>query len=279
MKTLVYPPSLPSESLNNYVTLFSAVAVADADTRTTTSYTSPLHNNNDGGNDKYVYVFDATSSAVTIHDGIPFAVNDGISSATSADEAPNDCYYGNTAVLIASPSIVIDTESSSVSVADELMSSVTMTTPDTAVTPTITSYGSNADTININTTSYGLDTNEMSVTVVTTTTYDTMLDLHCNSISTTDVDVISSTTVTMKANSSALNLNDMSLMFSCLSSNYFSLILLCKSSRRQFDQMTLVLSTLLSLHRTLQLIVQSLISILSLVDIHLMMHIIPLSEY
>ena len=49
-----------------------------------------------------------------IYNGIPFAVKDRISSATSANETTYDYYYGDIAVLIASPSIVIDTESSTV---------------------------------------------------------------------------------------------------------------------------------------------------------------------
>ena len=69
---------------------------------------------------------------------------------------------------------------------------------------------------------YKLDTNEMSAAVVTMTIYDTMFDLHCNSISTTDIDTIASTTITMKTPTSvspstvihtelsALNSNDLS---------------------------------------------------------------------
>ena len=75
----------------------------------------------------------------------------------------------------------------SVSVADELLSSITMTTLGTAIMPTIISSDrSNTDTINLNPTSYGLDTNEMSATLVTITimTYNTMFDLHYNSVST-----------------------------------------------------------------------------------------------
>ena len=59
----------------------------------------------------------------------------------------------------------------------------------------------------MNTTLYGLDTNKMSAAVVTITTYDTMFDLHYNSVSTTDVDVISSTALNMKAQSSDMNFN------------------------------------------------------------------------
>ena len=57
------------------------------------------------------------SSAVTFHNGITFAVNDEIC-PTSAGEAPYGYYYGDTAASKALPSIVIDTESSTVSVAN-----------------------------------------------------------------------------------------------------------------------------------------------------------------
>ena len=70
MTTLIYLPSSPSELLNNYVTLFSTDT--DDVTRTKTSYMSSLHKNNDSGNDKYMYVFDAISSAV--NNVIPSAI-------------------------------------------------------------------------------------------------------------------------------------------------------------------------------------------------------------
>ena len=73
-----------------------------------------------------------------------FAVIDAESSATSADEAPYDYYYGDTAVSIASRpiainseySIVIDTESSIVSVATNEAHSVSNDSPATVTTTT-----------------------------------------------------------------------------------------------------------------------------------------------
>ena len=55
-------------------------------------------------------VFHESLSA--IHNGINFAVNGETSSTTSANEAQDDYYYSDTAVSIASPSIVIHSESS-----------------------------------------------------------------------------------------------------------------------------------------------------------------------
>ena len=76
-------------------------------------------------------VFHESSS--TIHDVTPIAVKDGVSSAAVTNGAQYDYYYGDAAVLIASlsfadvsrasPSIVIDTESSTVSVASNKASS------------------------------------------------------------------------------------------------------------------------------------------------------------
>ena len=75
------------------------------------SYQS-LDNNNEGVHDEYMYVFDAAFFAIimmtvvfhelplTIHDGIPFAVNNGISSATSAKEALYNYHHSYTAVSI-----------------------------------------------------------------------------------------------------------------------------------------------------------------------------------
>ena len=70
----------------------------------------------------------------------------------------------------------------------------------------------------------------MNGAVVTMMTYDTIFDLQYNSVSTTDVDAISSTAISMKSQLSAVTFNDVSLTFPCLSSNYFSLILLFESS-------------------------------------------------
>ena len=77
-----------------------------------------------------MYVFNATSSA--IHNGIHDAGSDEIPSATIADVAQYDYYYGKIAVSIASSSIVIDpespvvidTESSTVSIAYNKESSI-----------------------------------------------------------------------------------------------------------------------------------------------------------
>ena len=158
-------------------------------------------NINDGDNNEYMYVSDATSSAIimmmtafhefpfVIHDRILSAGNDspatavmvepsdmiydttvpvtrtrtsnditcavfnGLFSGTAVNKAPYDYYYGDTTVLIASPSIaidtessigidtessiIIDTESSTISVNNEFFSAVT-----DAVTRPITSYTS-----------------------------------------------------------------------------------------------------------------------------------------
>ena len=55
-------------------------------------------------------------SPSAIHIEMPCAVNDGISSAAIADKAQNDYYDSDTTVSRASPSIVIDAESSTVSI-------------------------------------------------------------------------------------------------------------------------------------------------------------------
>ena len=75
---------------------------------------------------KMTTVFHESPSA--IHVEMPYAVNDGTSSAAIADKAQCDYYDSETAVSRASPSIVIDTESSIVSVADAVTS-----TPSSAV--------------------------------------------------------------------------------------------------------------------------------------------------
>ena len=66
-------------------------------------------------------------SPSTIHIEMPFAVNDGISSVAMADKAQYDYYDSETAVSIASLSIVIDTESYIVSVASNKASSAGIT--------------------------------------------------------------------------------------------------------------------------------------------------------
>ena len=75
---------------------------------------------------KMTTVFHESPSA--IHVEMPYAVNDGISSAAIADKAQCDYYDSDTAVSRVSPSIVIDTESSIVSVSDAVTS-----TPSSAV--------------------------------------------------------------------------------------------------------------------------------------------------
>mmetsp|Transcript_22516 Transcript_22516/g.22789 ORF Transcript_22516/g.22789 Transcript_22516/m.22789 type:complete len:220 (+) Transcript_22516:535-1194(+) len=173
-------------------------AVAEAVTKTTTSYTSPSYDidssssaiydeDSSAGNNSPVAITTKTYDMPSaIHDGIISADNDAVYSAavtimtTAVKMMTNDM---NTAVYFA----VIDAESS----AD--------------ITNTIISYASP---------SYDIDTESSAVSVADEAT-------------TTD---------------------------SCHSSNYFSLI-----SSRQFDNITLVLSTLLSLHRTLHLIITSLL--------------------
>jgi len=154
---------------------------------------------NDMNSTVYFAVIDAVSSAditessaiimmtTAFHESPSAIHNDTVYFATIADEAQYDYSYGDTAVSIASPSIVIDPESSSVSVLDEATDSVAM----------MKSY-------------------DQSVLVADEAT--------------------SAVTKT--------------LTVSCHSLNYVSSI-----SFRQFNQITSVLSTLLSLHRTLHFII------------------------
>ena len=194
---------------------------------------------------------------------MPLAVKDGISSAAVTDGAQYDCYYGDAAVLIASPSfaavsraspsIVIDKESSTVSVASNKASS---TGNDSLATVTIRTY----DTVYylyFNTT-FGTAFNiadEVASAVTIMTTAVKMMTNNMNNavyfafVSSDDNDTESSTISVADEATSAV---------SCYSSNYLSSIYF-----RQFDHITLVFSTLLSLHRTLYLTISSLLLLIS----------------
>jgi len=118
--------------------------------KTTTPYTSVLYNMNSIAFTRMTTVFDDRTGNndldlyfYTVFDGCT-GNNDGISSAAIADKAQYDCYDGDTAVSRASPSIatdpkssiVIDPESSSVSVASNEASSACSDSPATVKTTT-----------------------------------------------------------------------------------------------------------------------------------------------
>jgi len=250
-------------------------------------------------------VFHESPSAT--QDEMPFAIKNGLSATAIADGAQYDYYYGDTAVSIASPSIVSNDESHS-TVHDRIYSTMKMTAfhelpstihdeiipagKDSPTTVTMTDLV--YDTVYNANFNFTFDT--ISVTV-TTKTYDMASAIHDGIIS-ADNNAVSSAAVTIMATavkimknamntavyfaaidaessaditntitsyvspsydidteSSAVSVADEATSaVSCHSSNYFSLI-----SSRQFDQITSVLSTLMSLHRTLHLILNSLL--------------------
>jgi len=165
--------------------------------KTTTPYTSVLYNMNSIAFTRMTTVFDDRTGNndldlyfYTVFDGCT-GNNDGISSAAIADKAQYDCYDGDTAVSRASPSIVIDTESSTVSVAsnkapstgNDSLATVTLRTYDTEhnlyfeITLN-TAFNTAIDTTFISashaSSSYDIDTDSSAVSVADEATFATV---------------------------------------------------------------------------------------------------------
>ena len=164
---------------------------------------------------------------------------DSSSSATVANEAQYDYYYGDTAVSIASPSIVIDTESSTISVLNNNASS---DGKDSTATVTMTTQVYSSPSL----LSFELSNSYATLSAVNTI-YKGIFTSYKYSAGNNFPITVSANTHNMRYQLDGMYTNS---VLPCLSLNYLSLILFFESSR-QFDQITLVLLTLLLLQRTI----------------------------
>jgi len=209
-------------------------------------------------------------SLTAIHDEMPFAVTDGISSAAVVDGAQYDYYYGDTAVSIASPSIVAVSiaslsygiGSSFSAIHDRLFSAVA-----DAVTRTTTSYALRSYDIDSSSSAiYDGDSSAVNdpPTVVMVEPYDMSYESPSAAIMKTTAP---NTSHSMQRDTSVLydrNLTTITIMNTTVKmmTNDYLAVIEAESSADITNAITLYaspqiisfLSTLLSIHRTIHLI-------------------------